>query len=78
MKRRSPRELPTDAPPRDGPIEQPEADGQGAPGLVPDRPDLDADDDVQLLAQARRRLRRDNPDLLRITRQIAARLAQQG
>jgi len=78
VKRRSPRELPTDAPRPDRWAEQPEADGQGEAGLVPDGPDLDAEEDLHLLAQARRRLRRDNPGLLRITREIAARLAEQG
>ncbi len=78
MKRRPPRELPTDAPRAERLKEQPEADGQGETGLVPDGPDLHAEEDLHLLAQARRRLTRDNPELLRITRAIAARLAEQG
>lgn len=78
MKRRSTQSLPTDAPTLKSTPQDEASDGEGAAGLVPDSPELDLQDEAEFLASARRRLLRDNPQLLRITRQIAARLVEQG
>lgn len=65
------KEPPPEAPPA---VEPPVPEDEGPPpGLVADAPEL-LEDEAALLARARARQRRENPELHRLTQALGARL----
>lgn len=67
----------TKSPPPEPPKARPEPEPEDEPapeGLVEDAPD--EEDEARMLAEARARVRRDNPKLAELTDAIAERIAQ--